>query len=369
MPEGERFWNPYRWVEVSDQPVQHETPAYLHQFSGMSGRIACDLENLTPLIIGDGHGNFVRHTLDNNPYIPATSLKGVIRSLAELVGNTAVPFPKSKIDPPHASHKASVRSENATKLDIVARTFGHLGPDSVMAGLIRFSDAVLSEGTKPKTEQFTVPVGRPKPSHEPFYPDNKRRKIYHHHPGTDRLVAPHAGITQTRTVHPVLPGLHFSFRIDFTNLRDEELNLLLYCLVLEEKVTVKLNPAAVGPEADGQVTITGPLAHKIGGCKPQGAGSVLIRVTRMQLCSDSASRYRGKNQTRLFEGVDLSRELSQRTAYFSRRTDKTMQQLRAMLIYTSDDPRANKINYPRYDWFEEDRDVQPHEKKTLKPTL
>ena len=34
MPQGETFWNPYRWVTVSDQPVEHDVPRYHHTSSG-----------------------------------------------------------------------------------------------------------------------------------------------------------------------------------------------------------------------------------------------------------------------------------------------------------------------------------------------
>ncbi len=140
MPRGESYWNPYRWVEVSDEPVQHAEPLYHHRFDGLSGRIACCLEALTPLIIGDGHGNFVRNH-NGRPYIPATSLKGVIRSLAELVGNAAIPFPNVHVDSAHELSKARVELNGRVEYDIVARTFGYLDNRNVFAGLIQFSDA------------------------------------------------------------------------------------------------------------------------------------------------------------------------------------------------------------------------------------
>ena len=51
MPQGEPFWNPYRWVTMPDQPIKHETPGYHHRLHGLSGRIWCELEVLTPLFI------------------------------------------------------------------------------------------------------------------------------------------------------------------------------------------------------------------------------------------------------------------------------------------------------------------------------
>ena len=61
MPQGKNFWNPYRWVTVSNQNIQRDVPNYHHTLSGLSGRLWCELEALTPLVIGNGRGQFVHH--------------------------------------------------------------------------------------------------------------------------------------------------------------------------------------------------------------------------------------------------------------------------------------------------------------------
>ena len=147
MPQGENYWNPYRWVTVSNRPIEHEVPNYQHTLSGISGRIWCELEALTPLIIGDGHGEFVRR--NQKPYIPSTSLKGVIRSLAEVVGNATVPFPKVQVDDAHQLEKARRDINDVAHFDIVSRTFGYLNGGDVVAGLIHFSDAEISTAVRP----------------------------------------------------------------------------------------------------------------------------------------------------------------------------------------------------------------------------
>ena len=268
MPQGENYWNPYRWVTVSNRPIEHDVPNYQHTLSGVSGRIWCELEALTPLIIGDGRGEFVRHKGNSNPYIPSTSLKGVIRSLAEVVGNATVPFPDAQVDDPHQLEKARRDINDVAHFDIVSRIFGYLNGGDVVAGLIHFSDAEISrEVSRPnKWKQYQVAVGQPKPSHGAFYPARKnKRKFYHHHPGAEGLVCPHPGITLTNRVRPAPFGTCFKFTVDFMNLRDEELNLLLYCLVLEEDVTVTLSPAALGKDQnETPCTFTGPLTSQNG---------------------------------------------------------------------------------------------------------
>ena len=364
MPEGERFWNPYRWVTVSGRPVEHDTPHYHHRLDGLAGRLTCEIKTLTPLFVGDGAGHqdkrFVRHVRDRKPcpYIPATSLKGAIRSLAEIVGNAAVPFPGRTVDHRHRLPNA----QSGSRLDVVARTFGHLNGGKVFAGLIRFSDAELTgDATPDKWQPYKVVFGQPKRSHHSFYPTNNRRKLYHHRAGAEYLTPAPAGI-RTVPVTPAPPGTRFRFTVDFENLREHELDLLLYCLVLEEESTVELSAAALGRDGDQPcVTLRGPLRHKLGGAKPHGAGSVRLRVTKLQMRTDPAARYRGKESVDTCEGKELEQELSRRTSKFRACTDQTMQELRAMLIYVPNDPRAS-IKYPDYGWF------NSHGQTGLKPT-
>ena len=377
MPQGEKFWNPYRWVTVSDQPIEYYEPCYHHISSGLSGRLWCELEALTPLLIGDGNGkdgdgevNFVRYPHAQQPYIPATSLKGALRSLAEVVGNAAVPFQNDSVDVRHRLNRARIDTAAGRQFDIVARTFGYLQDGNVFAGLIRFSDAeMIAKPTSPgEWPAYPVTVGQPKREHEAFYPGNNRRKFYHHHPGATGLVAPHPGIPpgSLRNRRPAPPGTRFSFTVDFANLSDAELDLLLYCLVLEEQVAVKLSQAALG-RADNQasVILQGPLRHKIGGAKPHGAGSVHIRITKMQLRTDAMARYRGHDNVETWEEEStVMAELNRRTASFRGCTDLTMQELHAMLIYTTEDPRT-PIHYPKYQWFQDANNLNTQ----LKPTI
>ena len=380
MPQGKDFWNPYRWVTIGAHPVKHDVPNYHHTLSGISGRIWCRLKALTPLIIGDGGGGqdqdqvknieFVRKK--NKPYIPSTSLKGVVRSLAEVVGNATVPFPKAQVDHSHKLEKARKNISGIAQFDPVARTFGYLKDGDVVAGLIHFSDAEVSmEVTPPDRWEWhrRVAVGRPQPNHKAFYPGTNRRKFYHHHPGVTELREAPANITQVNNVRPAPPKTCFEFTVDFTNLRDAELNLLLYCLVLEEQVTVELSPAALGREqGEPPCTFEGPLRHKMGGAKPHGAGSVRIQITKMELRTHAAARYRGGSTTEALQADALAAEIDSRTASFQHRTDLTMRELRAMLIYSTNDPRKS-IRYPRFDWFQNERELPFAQQTRLKPTI
>jgi CRISPR/Cas system CSM-associated protein Csm3 (group 7 of RAMP superfamily) len=369
MPRGESFWNPYNWVPVADQEPGRARPLYHHRWQGVAGRLHCTLEALTPLLIGDGHGQFIRRKLDGKPFLPGTSLKGSIRSLVELIGNAASPFPNSQVDERHQLGRASSGNGSSWQLDTAARMFGFLTQGRVFAGLVRFGDGELI-GDFLQPLSFKVAGGAPDPDHRSFYPTRSARKFYHHKTGTDSLTPPHPGIKadQQRQVRPLRPGTKFTFKVDFENLRDDELGLLLYCLALEEQVTVTLSKEALATGTEGPVTLKGPLRHKLGGCKPQGAGSVHIRIERLELRANPADRYRGERAaTTELTGEALQKEIQSRTRGLRERDEPTMRHLRAMLIYVSDDPRIQDLNYPSYAWFQQDK--QNPQKTPLKPVL
>jgi hypothetical protein len=81
------------------------------------------------------------------------------------------------------------------------------------------------------------------------------------------------------------------------------------------------------------------------------------------------ARYRNAPSETLLEGQDLRARLASLTTRFVARRDATMQQFRAMLIYSTDDPRPSDLDYPSYPWFLEDRELPWEEKGRLKPTL
>ena len=376
MPKGENFWNPYRWVPTRSEAPELRAPTYHHQLSGWAGRLSCEIEALTPLVVGDGNGRFVKQAGSGRPLIPGTSLKGAIRSLAELIGNAAVPFDRGElVDEQHRNTHASQGTGRHWQLDVASRIFGYMGKGSraqCFRGLAHFSDALLvgnTQGLMAAWRPVEVDAGQPDPGHRAFYPDRTARKLYHHRVQADSLRPAHT--KQKTGVTPAPAGTRFAFTVDFVNLRREELSLLLYCLVLEEQVTVTLSKAALEPVMDSPVTLTGPLRHKLGGCKPHGAGSVHLTLTQMRLCTDSAARYRSRHEaekaTRLLTGEELKQEIAALVEPYVSDSSPTMQQLRAMLIYCTNDPRATALDYPTYDWFKSPH--QPNHNRPLKPTL
>jgi hypothetical protein len=98
------------------------------------------------------------------------------------------------------------------------------------------------------------------------------------------------------------------------------------------------------------------MAHKLGGCKPQGAGSVRITITELTLFPNPAARYRGQGEpSRTYRDQALKEYLNtciQTTRQRLRQTlgDNILQDLYAMMIFSPDDPRKD-IRYPDWTWF------------------
>ena len=99
----EGFINPYNFVRWA--PAVHKCAPPTHEkFAGRSGRITVELTNITPLCIPDpketdkfpikddpkGKERFWKPFMrvDGRPYIPGSSLKGMLRSVAEAVSNS-----------------------------------------------------------------------------------------------------------------------------------------------------------------------------------------------------------------------------------------------------------------------------------------
>ncbi|MFZ2489389.1 MAG: TIGR03986 family CRISPR-associated RAMP protein [Anaerolineae bacterium] len=124
MSEEYRFLNPYNFIrylpaarhkanDIDAQLLGCCTPPPHDRYSGLTGRITCNIKVVTPLFVADSHdvhvttislpsGKEVKHKsyrffqYDGTDAIPATSLRGMIRSLFEAVTNS--PFSVFKDD-------------------------------------------------------------------------------------------------------------------------------------------------------------------------------------------------------------------------------------------------------------------------------
>ncbi len=100
-----RFLNPYNFVRFLDKsrPKDHvlgNCPPPPHdRYIGLTGRITCEVEAVTPLFVSDSHAvqegsdkhkSYRFFQYNGQPAIPASSLRGMVRSVFEAVTNSCL---------------------------------------------------------------------------------------------------------------------------------------------------------------------------------------------------------------------------------------------------------------------------------------
>ncbi len=198
--------------------------------------------------------------------LPGKSIKGMIRHLYSITSDSSGPSP------------------DISRLNPADSLFGWVGngPNQAIMGRLSFSFGMFQE---PRLAWFKIPY----PYGEWHYmggqwkniPDGFASKLVIN--DTWRLF-PHTPLapivemmdefrpdsSQTNYVRAVLPDESCRFSIRFWNLHKEELQRLIWCLALDEE-----------------------LAHKIGGNRYLGFGSLRLRVLSDSFLVDWANRYSG----------------------------------------------------------------------------
>lgn len=234
---------PYVFLKRSDR-IERDYKPDLSVITGYSGHMICKLTALTPLAVNYSQ----KHKFSSKPAIPGSSLKGVIRSMAEFIGGGCI----------------SVTGHNAGKADlctgdhvcITCDMFGRVSGRTVNKGKVMISEAKPIETASHESVRLQLYGPRKK------RPGNSRKFYRHSRSGVASLRDP----SSTTTLYPVKRGSSFRFRVDFSSLDARELAVLLYALFLEKG-----------------------LAHKIGHGKPKGMGSVLIEREMIEV--QSARQY------------------------------------------------------------------------------
>lgn len=340
--------NPYGFVRFGPaaQPklaVRHE------QFEGLSGRLSCRLTALTHLFIPKTQEmrkrehqklDLLRST-DGLPLLPGSSLKGVVRSVAEAISGSCLTLPLGRRGEveyrgrPPVSYRIPRGFEHCRDADHLCPAcciFGSLNGDKSFLGKIGLSDA--SAVGKFEVEVLTIEaLMEPKPRHRAWYEDPQQRsfmrgrKFYYHRP-----LGPHQATVKNeynKTVEAVKPGAVFEFSLDYTNLTEAELALLVFALTLE-------------PE----------MCHKVGMGKPVGLGSARMEIVGWEKI-DRQARYRqlGGGLTAL-EGDALDAEVAQwQGKYHQVYADwgESLADLRR--IWTWNPDATEDVRYPGQDWF------------------
>ncbi len=349
MPQQEEFWNPYRFVPMPNGSPGRQPPRYHHRLDGTSGVLVCRLEARTALLLASQTGgNDVRTFWTNRarvPTIPGTSIKGMLRSVAEIVG-----------------HGCDITSNHGcsdpNRLCPTCRLFGFVGrgqESALYRGHVHIGDAPLDNSScasHAQWERSGVYMSSPRPNHRAFYPSNasKGRKLYHHQPRQKNRAAPiRPDIPGPNCqLQPAPAGAAFDFVVRFEDLDADQLGLLLYTLVLEpESQEVTVTGWQSTPPGDVEIVLTGPMCHKLGHGKPYGLGSCQITIQEARLV-EGGDRYRGGGRSKL-TGQDLETWIREQTATHEGSTTTTMEALRRMMVFDENDPR--EVCYPSRAWF------------------
>lgn len=246
---------PYEFVPLPEGRIPTSEPAghHCYQPGNLTGALTATIVAHSAVHVASGllepkndrqypmvKGHF---RTGNTPTIPATSLKGCIRSIVEAISRSSVQITRSRQLP--REYQPSSKIE---QLDVAQRIFGALG----YQGMVRFGDALLERGDTIITP--SVPLFRPRQEAIDTYFDGRQprgRKFYMH----GKLA--HGNLP----LEACPPGSTFKLQMGFENLTAGELGLVLIALGLGEP---KLWP-------------------KLGGGKPACLGT--IEVTNAQLTS------------------------------------------------------------------------------------
>ncbi|WP_338993603.1 hypothetical protein KST26_03005 [Fusobacterium animalis] len=274
---------PFNFVSLGDEEEIEESRKPIKK-GNYSGKIKCKLTNLTPISVGSEKSTeFIK--FKNKFIIPASSLKGEIRNIIEVLTNSCIRNVKEK-----RLYKMIPENfrpcKNTKHLCFACRLFGSTGNDmedmsisqKSYKGRVFFSDAVINKDANTLT--LSLALGDPRVNEEAalkkFYIHSNKeirgRKFFWHQKELfkkqeltrDFKIDNRAFMS---TISCIDIGQEFNFEVHFENLTDEELGVLVYALELEEG-----------------------LLHKFGRAKAYGFGSCEIKVEKILL--DNNDKYK-----------------------------------------------------------------------------
>jgi hypothetical protein len=259
---------PYDFVPISplseaDRKMPQGHDAYHKE--AVSGELTATLVVATPMHVGDGQMRFrpgqsprlVRSItrVDGQPCIPASTLKGVVRSVVEAITRSCVRVTRARSsDLPRGA--ASCRQKN--NLCLACRMFGAMG----FEGHVRFADAIF-EGDESDLKIARMPaLYAPRKRTGHYYKGSQvaGRKFYYH----GRTVTDANTPVETLPLQALL-----TLTVRFEDLTEGELGVLLTALGLGKT----------------------PLTLKLGGGKPVCYGSFMILPEQLEVDADPAAMY------------------------------------------------------------------------------
>ena len=181
---------PYEFVPLPDGRIPLEAPAGHHRYQAerYSGTLTGQIIARSPVHVasglleqsGDRKYPMVKahFRTQGRLAIPATSLKGCIRSIAEAISRSSVQVTRAREIERPAEVREKDRREVTARLDICQRIFGALG----YQGMVCFADALLPADL-PAVIIPSPQLFRPRPESTDTYFEGRRpygRKFYMH---------------------------------------------------------------------------------------------------------------------------------------------------------------------------------------------
>ena len=358
--------NPYDFARIDwSRPPERRKPIWHHRFVGAegqklySGHMDIDIYAETPIFIADPRNaspdpRRPAQSMQNKQgeyIIPGSSLKGMLRSVVETLGNGCLTlfdaeYERGKVDYDRMVPDEFQHCSTNIHLCIACRMFGMLKhrTSGIFLGKINIGDArSYAEKVYKYDPMYTAVLVESKPHHEDFYLDQAKkhiagRKYYFHHAQDAELhSAPgpinFGGKPANRYIQPLDYDTKFHVRIDFTNLEPDEFAAFVLAVVLEEN-----------------------MRHKIGYGKPLGLGSIYLVPTQLTLI-DYAARYAKSDTARepsVFKEKDMWDLLNEYIDAFSRQERLqilAMEDLRRIWRWPAD--TDVDYYYPsKRDWFD-----------------
>jgi len=217
----------------------------------------------TGLILEDEKGQLYKPTakLRGEPIIPGSTLKGLLRSVIEaLTDSCLIVFSRSLEDAGVDTRSNKLGPCAIDRPCMACRLFGTTarGREAPSyASRLRFADAVASKGQWELTRVQLPTMWQPRRA-------SKGRKFYYH----GRM------LSGQEPVEAIKAGSRLAWRIDFHNMADDELNLLLLALFGLHKFL------------PSEKQKTHVVAFKVGGYKPACLGSIQMISPEVWLHQD-----------------------------------------------------------------------------------
>lgn len=353
--------NPYNFVPFPDQITRNKITNNHHRLNALNGYIECKLELKTKTCI---KSLWTKDTKPESLYIPGSSIRGMIRTVCDVVGGGcgnkiekdyktkikgidyivndckfANPDLKScsrKIEDELEKYRDEIEKAERIKQGFevcpVCAIFGYTAAEALFAGKISIHDTEPSKNENISTTDLTIQqLESPRPHHRPFYFRSGKglpadptkggeylgRKFYLH---SDHRLKFSYSENRKQEITAVNEGAKFYFRIDFENLTESELNILMFALALEDD-----------------------WYHKLGYGKPLGLGSV--KITPISLHQRNLEYFIDFTQS---EFIEKTSNIQSHIDEFGKglRDESFYNKLKSVMKY-----KPNWLKYPSQNWF------------------